>query len=174
MINERRVAVAFLAILLGDCSIMPKAQPAPASASSTTARLSRQKSASVNRVLTALPRLALIARFNRNPSNLEERTSRNVRMEVRRLKQINELLTLALMCRAVVLISSDVASLQYDRVFDEAFWYCVNLLSQQTSDEAVEALQDLRQYANTDAGHTRLLDEAIEDQRAKRGRRGKG
>lgn len=154
--------VVFLSVSLGSNGLEAR------SGSTPLAPFSGRKAAAVNRVLASMQKLSIIARSNKSASNLDRYTLTKLRNVVARLKKVDELVTLALMCRAVVLISSEVASLPYDRVFDEGFWHCVTVLSRQTSDDAIEALETLKQYANTDAGHTRLMEEAIEEQKAKR------
>jgi hypothetical protein len=131
-------------------------------------RFSRQKAAKVVGILNALHQLSRIASMQRDV-DLSRTTRKKVYGQVARFKHPDDLRTLALMCRYLTMIT-DVDYVAYDRVFEVALWRCVDLLAEDPSDAAVESLQSLWDLSNTDAGATRLFEEATSRQKAKRQR----
>lgn len=129
-------------------------------------RFSRQKAAKVEGILNALHQLSAIASMQRNV-DVSRTTRKKVYSQVARFKHPDDLRTLALMCRYLTMIT-DVDHVAYDRVFEVALWRCVDSLAENPSDAAVESLQSLWDLSNTDAGATRLFEEAISRQKAKK------
>lgn len=129
-------------------------------------RFSRQKAAKVEGILNALHQLSAIASMQRNVG-VSLTTRKKVYSQVARFKHPDDLRTLALMCRYLTMVT-DVDYVEYDRVFEVALWRCVDSLAEDPSDAAVESLQSLWDLSNTDAGATRLFEEAISRQKAKK------
>lgn len=129
-----------------------------------------RKADEVARVLRAVNAISRIAASNRvinSRVNPDEATRATIHSQVRQVHGTEQLLRLAQMLW-VVLDQQDAADVAYDRVIDSAFWHCVHLLSEDTSVDAARALERLLQFADTDAGYTRMFEEAIAHQKAKR------
>ncbi|HLN98340.1 MAG TPA: hypothetical protein VK208_07765 [Pyrinomonadaceae bacterium] len=128
-----------------------------------------QKSNQIEKILDIVQTLSSMAKTNADKSDADpdEQTKRKIYGEVERINKPDDLVILGRICRSI-LARQDAGDVAYDKVFNTAFWHCVALLAQDTSDDAVRDLNELWIYSNTDAGDSVLFKEAIADQKSKR------
>jgi hypothetical protein len=132
----------------------------------------RKKEGNVAVILETAKDISRLASSNESVTGIENPNDNMRQRTYKTVEKINDaegLVTLALILRAI-LGSQDAADVDYDRVINVAFWHCVNLISEDTSDEAAVLLRRLWRLSGTDAGDTRLFREAIQHQEAKRRR----
>jgi hypothetical protein len=131
-----------------------------------------EKANKVRKMLEVIQKLSLMAASNtdRDDADPDEQTRSRIYSEVETIKNPDELVTLGRICRSI-LGEQEAGDVAYDKIFNTAFWHCVQLLAQDTSDDAVRDLNELWRYSNTDAGDSMLFKEAIADQKAKRRRK---
>ena len=131
-----------------------------------------EKADQIGKILEVVQKLSLIAASNtdRNDADPDQQTRSRIYREVETIKNPDELVILGRICRSI-LGEQEAGNVAYDKIFNAAFWHCVQLLAQDTSDDAVRDLNDLWRYSNTDAGDSILFKEAIADQKAKKARK---
>jgi hypothetical protein len=118
-------------------------------------------------VVGNLARMASSNRFSSTAENPDQVTRERIHRDVEQIRELEGLVTLAQICWAVR-GSESAEDASYDRVFITAFWHCVKLLSDNTSDEAVMALGRLYPLTRPQAGYARWFSEALAHQKAKR------
>lgn len=128
-----------------------------------------EKEAHIATILTTVTEVSQLASDHniKRKEGLDDTTRGKVYQAVERTKSAKDVVTLALIFRAI-LGARDAADVAYDRVVDEAFWHCVNLISEDTSPEGILSLKRLWRLSDTDAGETILFREAIQHQETKR------
>src|SRR5437660_158977 len=95
---------------------------------------------------------------------LNEAEKQRIHASVDEIKDPTDLVSLALVCRAVK---------KYNLDYEEGFWHCVEQLSDDTSDKAVEQLNFLMQEVHPESGDKQLFEEALSYQQEKRRRQKK-
>lgn len=111
-------------------------------------------------VVSSLSRIASSNRFGEEVTNPNQQVREEVQTEVQKVTDLEQLVALGRICRAILgsQHSTDVA---YDRVFDFAFWQCVRLLVEDTSEEATWNLKILEQSSHLQGGERGFFQEAM-------------
>ena len=121
----------------------------------------KEKINSVNDVLDVTTTLSKWAAVNVNYfENNKLAELQPIYNEIDKLKSPKQILMLGRICQAI-LAKEDASHVSYDKVFSIAFLHCIDVLVQDTSDEATDALQTLADTSNTNAGETIIFKEAI-------------
>lgn len=131
-----------------------------------------EKASQIAKILRVIENLAQMAEASPDKSDADPSPDVRKRIynEVDTIKDPDQLVIVGRICRSI-LAGQEAADVGYDKVFNVAFWHCVDLLSQDTSDASVDALKLLWVYSNTDGADTRLFKDAIAAQQARKARK---
>src|SRR5436305_195254 len=108
-----------------------------------------EKTGQIAKILDVVQKLSQLARSNtdRTDADPDKRTRQKIYNEVQAIKKPDQLVILGRICRSI-LADQEAGDAAYDKIFNAAFWHCVSLLSEDTSDNAVRALSQLWVYSN--------------------------
>jgi len=132
--------------------------------------VSIDKSSRVAKVVDLVSLLSKMAsKATDDESNLNPQTGREldkyldnlqqqVETEVKKITEPQEIVMLGLFCRSI-LGSENAEDVSYDRVFNFAYWYCVELLAQNHSPASVSSLSLLEKKSNLIGGELSLFRE---------------
>jgi hypothetical protein len=96
---------------------------------------------------------------------------KTVKYEIDKIKTIEQLILIARMSYAV-LYKQDIENSAFDRVFDIAFWECVNRLATDTNEDAINGLRLIKRSGLVE-GDIGAINQAIQKQQKLKQKKGK-